>query len=228
MGGMRFGVTVGEDWEEKTKGLSEDVIVNVDMQMVPTFRKALQIPNQTVLSLRPDWVGGKYFGSEVDRIALLKEGIKAGADFVEIEDDMVEHFRDELINLCENEMCGTIIVKYYPRVPGKKRFEEDWEELHGMADYVKFDCRVETYQDCKKFIGLCEHENIIIAGHGERGDLLGALGGLCGMSWGYVALEKVGKVSKLKLDSWSLAEIKKMEELLSIAQPTSNKLEEKL
>ena len=34
MGGMRFGVTVGEDWEEKTKGLSEDVIVNVDMQIV--------------------------------------------------------------------------------------------------------------------------------------------------------------------------------------------------
>jgi len=184
------------------------------MQMVPTFKKALQIPNQTVLSLRPSWAGGKYFGSEVDRINLLKDGIKAGADFVEIEEDMVEHFRDELINLCENQMCGTIIVKYYSRVPGKSTFEKDWEEMQGMADYVKFDCKVDDYKDCKRFIDLCENENIIIAGHGEKGELLGALGGLCGMSWGYVPTKKVRKVSKIKLDGWSLAALKKAEEKL--------------
>jgi len=225
---MRFAVKVGKDWKREIENFPDDVIVHVDLEVVKDYEEALKIPNQVVISIRPDWIGGEYLGSEVDRIDTLKKGIEAGADFVEIEADMVEQHKDELLTLCEREMCGMIVVNYLPKIPTKTELQSLWEEQNPKTDLIKFDCAVNSYEDCKKFLEMCTQENLVIAGHGEKGELLGILGGVCGFYFGYCPVEKVKKAGKAKLNGFGTTAFKKLEIRLSIAQPTSNKLETNL
>ena len=208
---MRFAVKIGKDWKKEVEGLPEDALVHIDLALVTDYKGALNIPNQTIISLKPDWAGGKYFGSEVKRIEVLAEAIKAGADFVEIEGDMVEQYQEELLKLCEEQMCGRIVEFRYPKVPSKSQIQEDWEKYQGKADLVKFVCNVEDYQGCKKFLDLCTQDNLAIGGSGEKGELLGILGGLCGFYFGYSPVGKVKKALKLKLDGFSVSAFEKIE-----------------
>lgn len=208
---MRFAVKLGKNWKEEIDGLPEDVILHIDLEVVKDFEEALKAPHQTVVSVRPDWSGGEYLGSEVNRIDMLKKGIEAGADFVEIEADMVEQYRDELIGLCEHEMCGRIMVNYYPKVPLKSELKEDWEKLSVLGDFVKLDCTANSHQDCKKFLDMCTFENLVVDGHGGKGELLGILGGMCGFYFGYCPVGKVDMASKAKLSGWGVPAFKKLE-----------------
>jgi len=211
---MRFAVKVGKNWKEEVGRLPESALIHVDLEVVPDFAEALKTKHQTVVSLRPDWIGGEYLGSEADRIDMLKKGIEAGADFVEIEADMVEQYREGLIRLCNDKMCSTIIVLYYPSVPTRDDLKRDWGEFNDRADFLKLDCAVSSHQECKQFLEMCKYENLIIDGHGDKGELLGVLGGLCGFYFGYAKPEKAGKIMKITLTGFTVADFKKLEEKL--------------
>ena len=211
---MRFAVKIGKNWKEEIAGLPQDVVVHVDLEIVKDFEEALKIPNQTIVSVRPDWIGGEYLGSEVDRIDLLKKGIEAGADFVEIEADMVEQYQDELIALCDKEICGKIVANYFPKAPTKTELNKVLADYKEKADLIKLDCGVNSYQDCKKFLELCKHDDLVIAGHKEKGELLGIIGGLCGFYFGYCPVGKVKKARRLKLKRWGTSAFKKLESQL--------------
>src|SRR3989337_4434399 len=81
-----------------------DYIKNVDLKRLLEKRtKPVIVTNRTVRE------GGKFDGSEEDRIALLKLAIRLQADYVDVEHDSIQHIRRDTVHRVPTK----IIVSYH-------------------------------------------------------------------------------------------------------------------
>lgn len=87
-------------------------------------------PCPVIVTYRPEREGGKYTGSEEDRIAVLREAIRLGADYVDVELDTVGRI---------GERRGTgVIVSNHDFGGMQSDFVGRWRELEAAgADIVK-------------------------------------------------------------------------------------------
>ena len=211
--GMMFATKVSENWKQEIGKLGGQVIVDVDLGKIENFEEALKsIMQQTIASCRPDWIGGEYLGSEVDRIECMEKGIRAGADFVEVEWDMLPQYRDALLNIVRKAGCAVIVSNYYQKVPSKREVDLLMAEIGEKADVVKIGVQVGTYRACLDLLKRVEGNNVVLSGSGQKGELLDALSALCGFYFGFVPIGKLGKAKRIKIKRLDIKGLRKVEE----------------
>lgn len=100
------------------------------MEQVELQRLLADRPCPVVVTCRPAREGGRYRGAEEDRVALLREAIRLGADYVDVELDTVGR-------IGERGQTRVIVSSHdYERMPPD--FAGRWRELRAAgADVVK-------------------------------------------------------------------------------------------
>ena len=151
-----------------------------------------------VITCRPSWEGGGFAGSEEERKRLLRDGLAAGAEYVDIEagagfDDLVKS-------------------------TGGRRIVLSWHDFEGMpadlqqrlrlmkatgAEIVKVAVTTSRLTDCVALLDAsraCDGNGLIVIGMGEHGLVTRALPARFGSSWGYAgSLSDVGQVTSAML-----------------------------
>lgn len=119
---------------EKCKSLGADVNVlefRLDYLEPPISSQSveelsgLKIKNgpQIILTLRPTWEGGKFTGAEEERLSILQKGIELGFDYIDVELNMAEAQRNELISKAKEKGIKTIVSYHdFEKTP-------DWKEI---------------------------------------------------------------------------------------------------
>ncbi len=87
------GVVAGTDTESAVSLLSRDwdgvdaIELRIDTMMAPDLERLLTCPRSlpVVVTVRPQWEGGKFQGTENERIKLLEEASRLGAEAVDVE-----------------------------------------------------------------------------------------------------------------------------------------------
>ena len=136
-----------------------------------------------VVTNRPPRQGGLYGGSEAERVALLREAVQLGAEYVDIEHDAVGRLRERL---------GTrVIVSYH-------NFEETPPDLHRIAqmlvgtggDIIKIATYVKDVSDNIRLCQLASDLGVpkIILGMGQKGVVTRILSRKFGSYLTYAAL----------------------------------------
>ncbi len=74
-------------------------------------------PLQTIVSCRPDWAYGQYLGSELERVRLFRNGLKAGADFIELQNEMAPRYLDYLLEKSKESSAVIIRTKHFEEMP---------------------------------------------------------------------------------------------------------------
>src|SRR3989338_10392333 len=99
------------DMTEASK-VADVVELRLDYMKNPNLNRLLENRNKPVIiTYRPFREGGKYEGNEEDRVAVLKLGIRLGADFVDIEHDTIQNICKESAYISRNKT--KIIVSYH-------------------------------------------------------------------------------------------------------------------
>jgi 3-dehydroquinate dehydratase / shikimate dehydrogenase len=146
-------------------------------------------PCPVIITNRPTREGGKYEGSEEERIALLQRAIDLGAEYVDVELDSFDKIR-------RGERTRIIVSAHnFDCTPG------DLEELHARlvrtgADIAKFAVMTGDIRDCMCIFNVLKntkHPTIAI-GMGEAGLITRILGRKWGNFLTFASLES-GKES---------------------------------
>lgn len=86
-------------------------------------------PIQTIVSCRPDWAYGQYMGSELERVRLFHKGLKAGADFIELQDEMAPRYLDVLLEKSKDSSAVIIKTRHFDGMPTVDEMVEARNEM---------------------------------------------------------------------------------------------------
>ena len=110
---------VAKNLDDAVKDMAEasrfaDIIeLRIDYMKQPDLKSLLERRTKPVIvTNRPVREGGKFEGTEEDRLSLLKLAIKLQADYVDVEHDSIQKLRDNTaINTTDNKT--RLIVSYH-------------------------------------------------------------------------------------------------------------------
>lgn len=112
-----------------------DVIeIRLDLMTHPDVESCISSLPETPLLFtnRPNWEGGKFDGSEKDRIALLRDAIAANAAYIDIELNTEKKLRNEVLSAAQGRQTDVIISNHnFTDTPSTDILEET---LHQMME----------------------------------------------------------------------------------------------
>lgn len=126
----------------------------------------------------------------------LKEAIKAGARYVDLEFDAKEDLKEEIKALSRKEGTKLILSFHdYEKTEEKERLKAIAQRcLKEGADYVKIACFVRSDKDNLELLSLLFEEGlegkIIVVGMGERGKIARILAPLLGSPFTYASFKE--------------------------------------
>jgi len=127
-----------------------------------------------------------------ERIAVLKNIIDLGANFVDIELELDNKYFDEILRYAKQKNCKVIVSYHnFERTPAKTELQEIIDTAKSKsADYVKIACYAITQKDVLKILSLYENNNNLIAfAMGEVGRISRVASLYMGAEFTYVASE---------------------------------------
>jgi len=145
---------------------------------------------------------GKENGSiavEEQRIGLLKEAIELGADFVDVELDVAEHLREDIIRQIRAKSKRTrLIISHhdFTRTPPARNLKEIYHAcVLAGADIVKIVTTACCMEDNLKILNLIpyarrKNQDIIAFCMGEKGKISRIMSPLLGALFSFAALER--------------------------------------
>lgn len=149
-------------------------------------RELFSMPSRTIATCR-----SCHFSDEKRRI-LLETAIISGANYVDIELEMPDKLRQNLIELAKSHHC-IIIISYHnydntPTLPELKRIIKNCKEME--ADIVKVACKVNHQRDLANLVALYAGGDKIIAfGMGEEGLITRLAAPLLGAEFTYASVD---------------------------------------
>jgi len=139
-----------------------------------------------LISCRPPHEGGKFDGTEEERLALLRQAIIAGPDYVEL--DPVSAMKIPRFGKTQR------VVSFASLTRPLNDVEEAFEEAtRCKADIVKFTWPTETLESAWPLLAVASQKRVLPVvglGLGRSGLTFSLLGRKYGSPWIYAALEK--------------------------------------
>ena len=195
---------------EKVADLLEIRLDSMSSFMLDSIIGQMKLP--ILITYRDPEEGG--FRKEIkdtERVRVLKEAIELGAEYVDIELEMPEQLREQILKKKGN--TEIIISKhFFEPVPEKLLFEYAEKIFESGADIAKLIGYAETWKDNLIFLRLVEEFNK--KGHKLISFAMGPYGGpsrimspILGAPWTYAALTKGEKAAPGQIEASSLRQI---------------------
>lgn len=130
-----------------------DMLDEIDLQLlINTIRIPLLITN------RPTWEGGEYSGDERTRIDYLKEAIRLGCEYVDIELLAPEESRLQLLNEKKRSNANLIVSWHnFEKTPAAPELSKTLEQMAKCgADIGKIITMAHDYHDVLRVLQLQE------------------------------------------------------------------------
>jgi 3-dehydroquinate dehydratase type I len=173
-----------------------DQIREVDLQQL---MKGKQAGKRILVTNRHKDEGGGFPGSEQERVALLKDAVALGADYVDIEARTEKHLIGELVAQIEKHHHRTkwIISSHdFSGTPSEEALRKRFDACSRMGgDIVKIVTHAHAVEDNLRVLGLIPYARnkgraIIALCMGGQGKISRVVAPLLGASWSYASLEK--------------------------------------
>ena len=100
---------------------------------------------------RPERQGGFYAGSEAERLAILAEAVEAGAEWVDLEDDLAEDPTQRF-----RELGAKVVVSHhdFSQTPGLAEMQGIVRKSAARADCIKVVTLAGAHHDCLRVLQL--------------------------------------------------------------------------
>ena len=169
-----------------------------------------------MLTIRPSWEGGNFNDDEERRTSLLDEGIKLNFDYIDLELNMDETRRNQLISNARKKNVKTIVSYHdFKRTPPTKQILDKIEEcINAGGDIAKVAYYNNSVEDALNVLkaGLEARERnhtFSVMGMGHFGQLTRILAHYIGCEIVYTAAESK-KSSGAQINTATLQEIWKI------------------
>jgi len=171
-----------------------DRLRGIDAPMISQIGKRIDfIP--AIATLRPEWEGGAFAGSEKERAGLLGAAAESGFDFIDMELGMDRRRQNSLLGLCKKRCVGTIVSHHdHIRTPGVRGILRKIQQCSALGDMgkVAFFCASST--DAARIVEAAAAarragHRFIAMGMGEPGILTRAFAPLIGSAMVYACLD---------------------------------------
>ena len=148
-----------EECVKAVKGIDADLIEHrIDflekVDDLEDIYSSIKIP--VIATIRSVSCGGKFEGSEDGRVEILMDAIEAGASFVDIEIDMEDSLKKNVIAKAREKGCKVIISMHdFEKTPGTKELIEIMKkEKKEGADIGKIVTTANSIKDCQQILNL--------------------------------------------------------------------------
>ena len=154
---------------------------------------------QILVTNRREDEGGGFSGSESERVALLKDAVALGADYVDIEASTAKQLIDDVraqIEKHHNRTKWIISSHDFSGTPSEKALLKRFNACSRMGgDIVKIVTHAHAVEDNLRVLGLIPYARnkgraIIALCMGEQGKISRIMAPLLGAYWSYASLEK--------------------------------------
>ncbi len=174
-------------------------------------------PIPVIVTNRSELMGGRFRGSEKERIELLSEAISSNADYVDIELDSREESLNRIIEEAFGQQCEIIISKhYFDSSPNIVALMNDVTEMEFLrANFLKVVTTPASITECCRILNLYSmplevHNRLIAFAMGEIGKFT-RLASLClGAPFMYVSASDASKAAAGQID------LNRMRELIEV------------
>ena len=173
-----------------------DQIKDVDLNRLINGK---QTGKQILVTNRRKEEGGSFSGGERERVALLKDAVALGTDYVDIEAGTEKHLMGELVAQIEKHHHRTkwIISSHdFSGTPSDEALRKRFDACSRMgSDIVKIVTHAQAMEDNLRVLGLIPYARnkgraIIALCMGEQGKISRVMAPLLGAYWSYASLEK--------------------------------------
>jgi 3-dehydroquinate dehydratase-1 len=126
----------------------------LDKPVISPFVEELELP--LLFTCRPEWEGGEFSGSEVERADLLEEAIARGASYVDIELKSDEKIRQRIIEAARSNKVKSIVSwHHFKNTPSSQALESILQEQYRSgADIGKIVTMAQGFQDVLRVLDL--------------------------------------------------------------------------
>jgi 3-dehydroquinate dehydratase type I len=173
-----------------------DQIRDVDLEQLMNGK---QTGKRILVTNRREDEGGGFPGSERERVALLKDAVALGADYVDIEARTEKHLISELVAQIEKHHNHTkwIVSSHdFSGTPSDKALRKKFDACSRVGgDIVKIVTHAHAVDDNLRVLGLIPYARnkgraIIAFCMGGEGKISRVMAPLLGAAWSYASLEK--------------------------------------
>lgn len=144
-----------------------------------------------------------------ERMDLLMAAIDEGAEYVDVEMESAEDYREPIVERARQKGCKVIISYHnYVETPGRAELEGIVSRCFDAgADLAKIACAVKSPRDNARLIGLADSERpVVVIGMGALGAITRIAAPLLGSPFTYGAYEKGREVVEGQLDHRTIME----------------------
>lgn len=148
-----------------------------------------------VATLRPEWEGGAFEGSEDERVRLLGAAAGSGFDYMDLEIGMDAGFRSSLLGICKDGGVRTIVSHHdHLGTPGVREIVQIIERCTALGDIGKVAFLCSSAEDAAKVVeaaGKARRKGLafVAIGMGEKGMLTRLLAPIMGSAIAYACLD---------------------------------------
>lgn len=177
------------EYMDKATTFADLIEVRIDYVKNPDLNKILSAKKKPVIiTIMPKHENGKFEGSEAERIALLKQAIEFGADYIDINLGC-----PELEDLIKNKKNTKVIVSYHNFLKTPTNLDEIYNKIESIgSDIIKIATFANQLRDNLRILNLVKRSNkdIIAICMGVRGEISRVLAPLYGS---YLTFASLGK-----------------------------------
>ncbi|MFH0860951.1 MAG: type I 3-dehydroquinate dehydratase [Candidatus Altiarchaeota archaeon] len=199
---------------ESAKSLKADLVeLRLDyLEDTGGLDRLSKIKTPKIVTCMPKWEGGKFQGSEEDRVALLKRTLNF-ADYVTVELKTESALRDSLIKEAKKSKVKVIIAFHdFKRTPGETEIRATLEEeVKAGADIAKVAYMPANYGDVLRVMQVLVDKPvkipIIALSMGELGSISRIMGPVMGA---YLTFASASKGRESAAGQLTIDEIRRM------------------
>jgi len=176
-----------------------------DFEGVEEIYRSLRLP--VIATNRPLGSGGRFKGSERERIVLLLKAIYAGCAYVDIEIETDHFLMQKVIDVARQHECKVIISMHdFRGTPSAKELVDVMHKQKELgADIGKVVTTAKSMKDCNKVLDLLkagqkEKFPLVAFSMGEIGKFTRLMSMRCGSPFTYVAVDEATAPGQFHID----------------------------
>jgi len=151
-----------------------------------------QVKKEAIFTCRHKKEGGRFVGSEKERIKILERAIELGFNFVDVELSTFSKVKFLNVKGQQSIVCSWHDFKKTPSLSKLKKIRDEMRKT--KVDICKIVTMVNFEEDVRRLMLLLlskkQNEKMIVLGMGEKGKILRILSPLLG---GYLTFASIGK-----------------------------------
>ena len=166
-----------------------------------------------IISLRPNWEGGKFEGTEENRLVIIEKCINMGFDYIDLELNIDNQKLAELIKKARDKQVKTIVSYHnFQNTPEQDEILEKLKQCSTAGgDIAKVVVECKTYQDALNTLKAGAKANVLnlsftVMGMGEFGSETRILSPAIGCKMVYACVDENNSVVEGQIEVGTLKE----------------------